>query len=331
MPRIGLIGCGGMGGTHAAGYQRIADAQVVGYADILPDRAQAFAGKYGGNAYPSVTDLLKAESLDVVDICVPTPQHLPVAMECLERKIPTIMEKPLARTLEDARKLVASYEAAGVPLVPANVVRWFPEFVAARAQLSAGAIGKPAVARITRGGREPGGTGNWFGDFAQSGGVLLDLMIHDFDWLRWVFGEVERVTASSLMAQNGEKGRDYALAVLRFKNGVIAHCEGTWVHTDGFRVEMEISGDKGTLEYSTQYPFPLKRRQNATEDTPAIALPESPTLEDPYTKELREILKAVTGGPAARVTARDGLAALEICEACLKSAASGEPVTLPLP
>lgn len=327
MPRIGLIGCGGMGNTHASCYPRIPDANVVAYADIRPDRAQAAATKYGGNAYESAADLVAAEKPDIVDICVPTTEHDKVARLCLAERIAVICEKPITRTYAEARKLVDDFHAAGVPFLPAQVVRWFPMFESAREQIKSGAVGEPAVVRITRGGSFPRGTGNWYGDFATSGGVLLDLMIHDFDWLRWCFGDVDRVTAGGLMAENGPGEKDYALAVLRFKSGVIAHCEGTWAHTDGFRVNLEVSGDKGVLEWTSQFPFPVKVRKDAAESGPAVAVPESPSEESPYLKELRDLVKAITSGAAIRVSAEDGVAAVAVSEACLESARTGQPVS----
>jgi predicted dehydrogenase len=327
LKRVGIIGAGGIANKHATAWESVPDAVVAAVADPDADRANALAAKTGAIAYPSVESLLDAEQIEVADICVPTLQHVPVAMACLARRIPTICEKPMARTVADARALVDAFKSAGVPLLPAHVVRFFPDFIAIREQIEAGAVGKPAVVRIARGGPFPRGKDGWYGDPAQSGGVLLDLSLHDFDWLRYTFGEVERVTANCLMAQ-GATDRDYALAVLRFKSGLIAHVEGTWVHTDGFRVEVEISGDKGVLEYTTQFPNAVKVRKNAAEAGPAVAFPESPTSNNPYTAELAELLAAVTEGKPARVTAEDGVASLAIAEACWKSAETGEPVTV---
>lgn len=327
MKRIAIIGAGGIANKHANAWADVPDAVVVAGADPDTERANSLATRIRAKAYASVEELLNAEQVDAADICVPTLQHVPVGMACLARRIPTICEKPMARTVADARALVDAYKAAGVPLAPAHVVRFFQDFTAIREQINAGAVGKPAVVRITRGGPFPRGKDGWYGDPAQSGGVLLDLSLHDFDWLRYTFGEVERVTANCLMAQ-GATDRDYALAVLRFKNGVIAHVEGTWVHTDGFRVEVEVSGDKGVLEHNSQFPNAVKVRKNAVEAGPAVAFPESPTNVDPYTSELIELLAYVTEGKTCRVTAEDGVASLAIAEACWKSAQTGEPVTL---
>ena len=97
------------------------------------------------------------------------------------------------------------------------------------------------------------------------------------------------------------------------------------------RTEIEIAGDKGVIQHSSQYPFTFRLRKDETEQRAAVPSPESPLLIGPYTAEMAELLGALTGGPAARVTMEDGLAALEIGEACWISTQTGEPVTLPLP
>ncbi len=329
MPRIGIIGAGGMGRTHARSYTTIPGAQVVAVADPISERARSVAELCGAQPFPSVEALLEAGAPDVIDICVPTPQHVPVAMTVLEAGIPTIIEKPVARTLADGRALAAAYRAKDVRIAPAQVVRFFPDFFDTRRSVLEGAVGNPAVVRVTRGGAFPRGSSSWYGDPDQSGGVIYDLMVHDFDWLRWTFGEVERVTASSLMTQ-GVRDRDYALAVLRHSSGVISHVEGTWAHSDGFRTQIEVSGDRGVLQQNSQHPPVFRLRREEPEVRVAVPVPESPVAINPYTAELSELLAYVTGGADARVTIEDGLAALEIAEACWRSAETGAPVSLPL-
>ncbi|HEY3268134.1 MAG TPA: Gfo/Idh/MocA family oxidoreductase [Armatimonadota bacterium] len=327
MPRIGLIGAGGIGRKHADAYSRISNAQLVGIADLDLERAASLAGAHGAKAYATGEALIAAEKPDVVDICVPTPAHADAAQAAIAARIPTILEKPVARTLAEGKALIAAFQNAGVPVLPAHVVRFFPDFFSARQQILAGVVGNPGTVRITRGGGFPRGKDNWYGDPDKSGGVFIDLMLHDFDWLRWTFGEVERVTANCLMASD-IRGKDYALAILRFQSGVIAHVEGTWAHNDGFRTELEVAGDKGILDHSTQYPFAFRLRKDEAEARVAVPVPESPVLIEPYTAELSELISALTGGPAARVTAEDGLKALEIGDACWQSARTGQPVTI---
>src|SRR5204862_6098197 len=115
-----------------------------------------------------------------------------------------VCEKPLARTLEQGQAMVAACRRAGVRLLVAHVVRFFPEYALARSLVVEGRIGRPGVLRLARGSYRPKKPrGNWFLDVEKSGGLLLDLMIHDFDYARWVGGEVGSVYVRSVGTGGG--------------------------------------------------------------------------------------------------------------------------------
>src|SRR5205085_108295 len=129
---------------------------------------------------------------DVVDVCVPTPAHRAAVEAALAAGVEHVfVEKPIARTVADAEAMLAAAARAGATLYVGHVVRFTPAFVALREAVLRGDVGTPAVVRTARGGPYPAGT--WFADRAQSGGAVVDMLVHDFDWLRWTFGEVERV------------------------------------------------------------------------------------------------------------------------------------------
>jgi predicted dehydrogenase len=109
----------------------------------------------------------------------------------------------MCRSVAEARELALLVKDLGVPFMPAQVVRFFPEFRKAHDLVVSGVIGRPAAIRTRRCGRHPQGAGGWFANRELSGGVLLDLAIHDFDWIRWTFGEVERVFSQTLPFSDG--------------------------------------------------------------------------------------------------------------------------------
>ena len=131
----------------------------------------------------------------MVDICTPGTAHKGPVLAAAAAGKAIICEKPLARMLADAQAMVDACEAAGVPLYVAHVVRFFPEFALAKKQLDSGALGRPAVMRTVRAGSfpRPGNSfsSDYYGDFSRSGGVIQDVGIHDIDYHRWCFGEVE--------------------------------------------------------------------------------------------------------------------------------------------
>jgi predicted dehydrogenase len=230
--------------------------------------------------------------------------------------------------------MIQACDAAGVPLFVAHVLRFFPEFATAKTQVDSGAVGQVAAVRTRRGGPCPRGTDNWFAKPGMSGGCILDLIIHDFDWLRWTFGEVERVFAKGLAASHPEVEeveRDYALVTLRFASGVMAHVEGTWADPGGFKVAFEIAGDQGLLEYNFNQPAGapfVSALAEADAGRAAVPVPESPTAVNPYQAELAHFLDSLERGVPAMVTGKDGLEAVRIGEAAIESARTGQVVTL---
>jgi UDP-N-acetylglucosamine 3-dehydrogenase len=331
--KIGLIGAGGMAGTHARGYAKIPNAQLVGVMDIREEAAGKLAGDHGARPYTDFDEMVRQEKPDIIDVCSPTPWHAEYVCRAAEtgpRAI--IVEKPMGRTVADCEKMISACEGADIPLFVAHVLRFFPEFATATAQVRANAVGQVAAVRTKRGGSFPRGWDNWYGKTALSGGLILDLIIHDFDWLRWTFGEVERVFAKGLAARDGsspEVERDYALVTLRFKSGVVAHVEGTWADPSGFKVGFEIAGDEGLLEYNFNQPASpaLVAALAGGEGARAgVAVPENPMANNPYQDELAHFLDCVEKGVPASISPQDGLEAVRIAQAATLSAQTGKPV-----
>lgn len=335
MLRVALVGAGGMAGVHATCYSRIENAELVGVLDIRPEAAQALARKHGVKAFEDFDTMLTELRPDVVDVCCPTAWHAEYVCRAAERAkelgikgIST--EKPMARTVEECERMAKACEEAGIPLFIGQVVRFFPEYTLAKQQVESGSIGKPAAIRTRRGGPMPRAWNDWYGNFELSGGLILDLIVHDFDWLRWTFGEVERVFARGLTDTKMPE-YDYALVILRFKSGAIAHVEGTWNYPAGFGVNFEIAGDEGLLEYSFNQPTgaPVTKVLRGNDETRAgVALPESPTGVDPYQMELAHFITCLEQGTTPIITPQDGIEAVRIALAAIESINTGKPVTL---
>ena len=177
-----------------------------------------------------------------------------------------------------------------------------------------------------RGGPRPAGT--WFADHAQSGGVLIDVLVHDFDWLRWTLGEVERVSCRTA----GQEGRiDYALVTLRFRSGAIAHVEGAWAQ-GRFGTSVEVAGDGGLLRHDSRESDPIVFDLLPGEPADGPAWRDHPDFVGaaaPHARELAHFVECVRTGARPLITAADALAALRIAEAALEAAGTGEAVALP--
>lgn len=322
--RAVVIGTGGIGRVHMRQYAKMPDIELGGL-DVDPDRCREACEMFGALPQQSLSEAISWA--DIVDVCIPTDLHLGVAEQVIASGRALFLEKPIAGTVADARKLCQSAESAGIPAMPGQVVRFFPEFAAGRRAVASGKIGTPAAARTRRGGKAPSGAGGWFQDFGRSGGVLLDLAIHDFDWLRWTLGEVNSVYAMSPRfgqgrQRFGEFVGDYALTTIRFDSGAAAHVEATWMDPSGFRTTFEVCGSEGMIEYDSRQTPTLKSYLDAT------PLAESPlsSHDDPYYQQLRSFVEAVQASTTPPVSMRDGLAAVSIACAALESAATGKAI-----
>nr|WP_166844219.1 Gfo/Idh/MocA family oxidoreductase [Isoptericola sp. BMS4] len=329
---VGLVGAGGMARAHAPAWRALGADLVVHSHDGAADVAAA----HGGRAAATLDDLLDA--VDVVDVVTPTPTHLAVAGAALAAGRHVLCEKPLTRTGADGATLLAAARAADRQLYPGHVVRYFPEYARMRDAVRAGAVGTPAVLRFARGGAFPTWSA-WFADEARSGGVVLDLMLHDLDLARWVAGEVTSVHATRRSLDADGAPRTLAHVVLTHAGGALSHVRGLWgaPHTS-FRTSFHVAGNAGTLRFDSAESGGVRTDlapvPTGGEDRPAPAAGER---ESPYLTEIREVARAFVAAPTAlapdhplhpRASAVDGVVAVEIAEAALGSIASGEPVAL---
>jgi UDP-N-acetylglucosamine 3-dehydrogenase len=320
--RVGLVGAGFMGGVHLNAYAGIPEVEVVGVADARVEIAVAGAKIAGARPYASYEELVAEEDVEVVDVCLPTAFHRDLAVKAAGEGRHVIMEKPIARTMEDAQQILDAFSADGPRLFVGHVVRFFPEYVGIKQKIDAGDLGTVGVVRTSR--RSPFllGWNDWYADWRVSGGVLMDLVIHDFDYLRWTLGEVERVYARGMLGREYNR-LDYVLATLRFQSGAIAHVEGQWGYPGPFNYSIEVAGSHALLTVDSTEPASLQLISGGPEEGPDLASGKSP-----YEKELEHFIHCMATGEEPIVEAHDAREALRIGLAATESVLTAEPVTL---
>ncbi len=324
--RVGVVGGGFMGGTHAAAWAALG-VPVTIFAEDAADAA-GVAARTGAATAGSLEALIAGAT--IVDICTPTDTHAPIALAAAAARRHVICEKPLALSAADGEAIVAACAAAGVRLFVAHVLRYFPEVAEAKRIVDEGAIGDPAVIRLKRAAfrpRKP--AGHWLFDPARSGGMVLDLMIHDLDFARWIAGDVVSVQCRSAANERPELGVEHALAILRHASGAISHVTGSWAYAEpAFRTSIEIAGSRGIVAYDSEEARPISSWLHAAPASGqgAVGIQKSLTREDPFRDELADFLGAIREGREARVSAADGLAALRIGLAAVEAARTGRVV-----
>lgn len=320
MTTVGLIGAGGIAGVHIAGWLRL-EVDVIVHSLV---GAPELVARHGGQVAASLDDLL--DRCDVVDICTPTYTHRALVEAAAAAGRDVVCEKPFALTVEDTEAMIATCAAAGVGLFPAHVVRFFPEHAVAHDAVERGTLGTVAVQRYDRQGALP--VAPWFLDEALSGGIVMDLMLHDIDFARWNAGPVASLRA--VRSVPDPSGTVAAQVVLTHASGSVSSIGGVWsARPVAFRTRFEVAGTGGVLRYDSAVNPTTWVNGGAAAGADGYA-PRAAIGESPYQTELREFLAAFQGGPQPRVTAADGLEAVRLADAARRSLASGEAVTLPV-
>jgi predicted dehydrogenase len=320
---VGLVGAGGIANSHLPAWLALGVDVVV---FSLDGAAPALVERHGGGrVVDSYAELLAAS--DAVDICTPTFTHRDLVIEAAAAGKDVVCEKPLALTEADTTEMIEACDRAGVQLYPAHVVRFFPEYVAMHDAISDGEIGRLAVQRFLRAGSAPAAP--WFSQKELSGGLVMDQMIHDLDFARWNAGEVTQVyaTESPSLRKDGTPEPLTAQVILTHESGTVSYVNGVWSRDPiAFQTRFEVAGDAGLLQHDSLGNPPIAFN-GSTEEVSGFQ-PSTPFGESPYLTELREFYQAFLGGPTPRVGAADGLAAVALAAAALRSIETAAPVTL---
>jgi predicted dehydrogenase len=261
----------------------------------------------------------------LVDLCVPTPAHPKLAAAALRSGKHVICEKPLARTAALAREIVAAAKKSKGFFMPAMCMRFWPGWAWLKDAVAQGTYGRPLAARFRRVSGPPGWSRATYFKGTDSGGALIDMHVHDVDFIQFLFGRPRRVIASGLSRFSG--AFDHVLTLYEVAAGATVSAEGSWLMGEGFGFNMAytLNFERATADYD------LARGAEALrlfeDGKPPRTIPCADG--DGYVGELTHMVESITQGrPPSVVTARDALSAIEICEAEERSIRSGqwEPV-----
>lgn len=340
MVKVGIVGMGFMGMTHFRAWQKINIAKVVNICEARPLPEDGDLSRIANNpgagdglkidytqtkVVQKVELMLKNEELDLVDICLPTGAHKDVAIASLKAGKHVVCEKPLARTLAQVMEMKAVAEESGKILMPAQCVRFFPEYRYLKHLIEDGRYGKVVAARFRRVSEAPGWGISSFLKGQESGGALYDLHVHDLDYVLYCFGMPKAVYARGATYASG--ATDHVIANYVYDEGPVVTVEGSWAMAKGFGfcAGFSINFEKATLEMDTSRGADAMKLYEPGQ--PAVVV--RPEGDDGYTGELRHIAEAIArGGKPSVVTCQDGVNSLRVCEAEEKSIKTGTIVTL---
>lgn len=325
--RLAILGAGNMGRRLAKAFQTLPSVSIRYVYSRTLAPAERLASAHGATSVTAMDAIFEDPDVDAVVICLPTFTRLESLRPAVSSQKHVFCEKPLAlsQTMADEiRALLAGFPRI---VMVGQVLRFFWEYARIRERVLAGDVGRVGMIRLSRCVGYPGAD-SWFADPAKSGGVILDLLIHDLDFLRWTFGEVEQVYAKSL--PEGLSGEpDYALLNLQLESGALAHIEGSWAHPTGsFHQTAEVCGSLGVLRYDNQTCQHLKvisTVESKMGSISRISLPEADPSSDPYVAEARHFIECIQTKRQPDVTFEESLRSCELAFRCIESARQGIP------
>ena len=332
MIRLGLLGAGFIGETHAAAIQAVDGVVLTVVADANREAADRLAQKYGARAVYDADQLLGDESIDAVDICVPTFLHCETVVAAAESGKHVLCEKPVALTLSQVDQMIEAVESAGVHTMVAQCVRFWPQYAAAKQLLDSGQLGRPLVATFSRLAGPPGWS-SWFRDPKLSGGAILDLAIHDLDFLYFLFGAPEQVCAVGTASEAG--AWDDVLTMLRYKDHGASARAGYrmplgWPFSTSFR----ILGDEACVEYRFRVGGQIDNRDIARTEFLLFRPGQDPvqpdcSSQDAYEAEIEYFVRCLEEGRDPEVaTLQEARTVLGIALAARESIETGHAIEL---
>ena len=335
---VAVVGLGFMGVTHLRAYLDNPMARVVAVCDGVRLPVNGVLTGVAGNikksddihlgpevkVFRKLEDLLAEPEVQLVDLCTPTPLHPEQAIAVLKAEKHVLCEKPLARTSSSAREILQVAENSPGFLMPAMCMRFWPGWSWLKQVVAEATYGQVLAARFRRVSEMPAWSrqGTYSGG-NDLGGALFDLHIHDTDFVNHLFGRPASVFSTGVTSPAG--AINHVVTQYNYPGGPAVYAEGSWLLTQGFNMSYTLHCERATLDYD------LARGADALLVTEAGQPPRVVKAEgtDGYAGEINYLVDCVANRrPPRIVTARDGVTALEICEAEEISIRTGAPAKL---
>ncbi len=328
-----------MGVTHIRAYQELPHVRIAAVCDAVRLPVNGILEGVAGNVkkvdainlgptvkvFRKLDEVLADPEVELVDLCTPTPLHAEQAIAALKAGKKVFCEKPLARTAAAAREIVKTLESTRGFLMPAMCLRFWPGWSWIKQVVEQKPYGNILAARFRRLSEMPGWSkqGTYTGGGTDLGGALFDLHIHDTDFVNFLFGRPAGVFTTGVMGAGGST--THVVTQYIEPGGPPVYAEGSWLLTKGFNMAFTIHCERATLD------FDLTRGADAMQVTEEGQPPRFVQYNGPdgYGKEVRYVVECASAGKQPTVvTPRDGLTALEICEAEEQSIRTGQVVRL---
>jgi inositol 2-dehydrogenase len=328
---VGVIGLGRLGRVYATDLAHLVpNVNLMAVADEQGQLSETFAKENSvPKWYSSHHDLIADKEIDAVVVITPTSTHRDIVIEAAEHGKAIFCEKPISISLEDSKEIEKIIEKTGIFFQMGFQRRFDRGYIEAKRMIAKGVIGEPVVLKSTS--RDPFAPPIEFCDPAKSGGLILDMGIHDFDVARMMMGEVDQVySIGGALAYPEMKAIgdiDNAIVTLTFNNGSLGVVDLSRNAVFGYDIRAEIQGTKGTLiiGYLRETPLTIMTRDGVTHDVVPNFMER---FGDAYLAQIKDFADNVLHEKEPSITAADGTAALIVSIAATRSYHKNIPVQI---
>lgn len=339
--RFGVVGCGGISGTHGNALQKLEAeglAKLVAATDVDPTRTEKFAAKYGCAVCGSLEELLGRSDVDAVTLCTPSGLHGPMATQAAKAGKHVLSEKPLDVWIDAVDEAIAAAKEAGVTYGGIFQERFNADVLKVKRAIEAGAFGEIVLACAeTKWYRSQDyyNSGEWRGTWELDAGVFSNQGIHSLDKVQWLAGEVVEVLSATLTPgfHRAIEGETLGVATVRYANGALGTIAMTTLSYNGFPERVDISGTRGSAmlvgdhlaHFKTMDAFEEEGTTagNATEDTADKANDPSAVGTEGHVSNIRDFILAVRDGREPLVSATEARRAVNLLNMIYRAANVG--------
>lgn len=340
---FGLIGCGRVARYHAEALRYIPGVELRAVCDIIPERTQDFAARYGADSYSDYRYLLERKDIDVVCIATPSGDHPRIGIDAACAGKHVVVEKPIGLMLREIDALVDTCRAERVKLCVVHQNRFNPAVVKLREALEAGRFGRlshAAVAVRWNRGADYYTQAPWRGTWEQDGGVLMNQSIHAVDIFRWMMGDPDAVFAFAATRLHRIQAEDVAAVTVRFHSGAVGLIEASNnVYPSNWEETLTLFGDRGSaalggvaLNRIERWEFADATDRHALDLEAELASQPDPTsvYGNGHGRLLAAMADAIRRDGSPPVSGEEGRAAVELVLAVYRSQEEVQAVQFPL-
>ena len=325
MIRVGSIGVGGMGTHQARTFDQADGCHLVACADPSPEMRARFEENFPGTeGFDSAEALVNSGKVDAVVVAVPTGLHCAAALTALNAGIPVLVEKPMARTVDECQRMIETAERKDTVLMVAHCRRFDSYWKSWGACVASGDLGSPILWRNAMAGFGPG---SWYMDHDLGGGPLMDGAVHNYDFANFLFGDPDSVLSSSINMDPESSAQDTCSAIVRYKNGNQLLMSWSWAaRGNGLH---DIIGPKGFVQFGTgDLPDPEDDEPHQyccfTNREGEQTLIKSKAEPDMYACQAAHFLSCVRGDVTCLSPGTEAIKAIAVADTILRAGPAGE-------